>query len=132
VYPYDLAKVVNYDTQFILGWQSEVYQKDVQEGYKVAEGIMEDYIRSAVIKQIPGDTHRNLHINTHRHDITFKHLLLPMYIAAYQYNNKSFQVLVNGQTGKISGQKPLSWIKITLAVLAVAAVAVGIYLLTKK
>ncbi|MBX3102544.1 MAG: hypothetical protein KF690_08555 [Bacteroidetes bacterium] len=132
VYPYDLKKVVNYDTQYILGWKSEVYQKDVKEGFGMAEGIMNGYIRTEIIKQIPGDTHRNLHINTHKHDITFKHLLLPMYIAAYQYNNKSFQVLVNGQTGKISGQKPLSWMKITLAVLTVVAVAVGIYFLTRK
>lgn len=132
VYPYDLKQVVNYNTQYLLGWRSEVYQKDVKEGFDVATGIMDDYIRAAIVKQIPGDTYRNLSVHTRKHNITYKHLLLPLYVAAYQYKGKTFQVVVNGQNGKISGEKPLSWIKITLAVLAVAAIAATLYFVFKK
>lgn len=131
IYPYTLGQAVNYDPKFVLGWQSEVYAKDVKEGLSVAEGIMDKYIEQEIIKQIPGDTHRFLSIQTRKSGITFKHMLLPLWILAYQYNNKTYQVLVNGETGKISGEKPLSWIKIALAILVVLAAALAIYYFTR-
>lgn len=127
IYPFKLDEVVNYDTRYLLGHDSEIYQKDVKEGFNVAEGIMDAAIRSAIVRQIPGDTYSNLYVNTHKHDLTFKHIMLPLWISAYKYNGKVYQFLVNGQTGKISGKKPVSWIKVTLLVLAVAAAATGAY-----
>jgi hypothetical protein len=38
---------------------------------------------------------------------------------AYNYGARTFQVLVNGQTGRIAGTHPYSWVKIALAALAV-------------
>lgn len=131
IYPFPLQEVVNYEPNFLLGWKSEVYGLDVQEGYQVAEDIMDGHIRQEIIKTIPGDTHRNLHVNTRYTNITFKHLLLPVWVCAYLYNKKAYQVLINGQTGKINGQKPISWIKVTLAVLVVAAIGFAIWYFTK-
>lgn len=131
IYPFPLDQVVNYEAKFLLGWKSEVYGVDVKEGYEVAEDIMDGYIRDEIIKTIPGDTYRNLNVHTRFSNITFKHILLPVWVCAYLFNNKSYQVLINGQTGKIAGQKPISWIKVTLAVLVVAAVAFAIWYFTK-
>lgn len=117
VAPFAMGEVVNYDPKFILGLQSEVYQKDIMQGFQVAEGKMNAAIRSACTRLIPGDTHRNLNVNTRKDRITFKHILLPLWIAAYKYKGKAFQFLVNGQSGKIVGKKPKSAIKIALAVL---------------
>jgi hypothetical protein len=117
IYPFDLKQVVNYDSHFLIGWEAEVYQRDVQQGFETAEGIMDRYIEREIIRQIPGDTHRGLRIHTRKDHITFKHLLLPVWIAAYIYRSKSYQVVLNGQTGAISGEKPLSAWKIALAVI---------------
>jgi len=121
IYPYDFTKLINYDPRILVGWESELYGIDVHKGFEIAERIMDDYIRNACAKQIPGDTYRFLEVNTHKYNITYKHLLLPVWIAAYKYNNKVFQVIVNGQTGKISGEKPLSWTKIILFILFILA-----------
>ena len=51
-------------------------------------------------------------------DVTFKHILLPIWVAAYKYRGQSYRFVVNGQTGRVQGERPWSWIKITLAVLA--------------
>ena len=51
-------------------------------------------------------------------EITFKHLLLPVWMLAYRYNEKVYQVFVNAGTGEVQGERPYSWVKITLAVLA--------------
>jgi hypothetical protein len=50
-------------------------------------------------------------------ETTFKHVLLPVWIAAFRYNGKVYRFLVNGQTGNVSGNAPYSILKITLFVL---------------
>lgn len=132
IFPYDLADVVNYDSKYILGWGSEVYQKDVNEGFGVAEGIMDRHIRQQIIARIPGDTYRALSVNTRKSNITFKHVLLPLWLAGYRYNKKVYQFLVNGQTGKIGGKKPLSIFKIALVVGLVIAVGLAIWYFTQQ
>lgn len=126
IFPFHLEALVNYDSRYILGHESEVYQRDVNRGFEVAEEIMDDYIRSAIIREIPGDTYKNLHINTHKGNLTFKHILLPIWIAAYRYNKKVYKFLVNGQTGKISGKKPVSIGKVIIAILLGLGLALGI------
>ncbi|HHG84265.1 MAG TPA: hypothetical protein ENJ82_05895 [Bacteroidetes bacterium] len=126
VFPFKLNEVVNYDSRYILGHESEVYQRDVNRGFEVAEDKMDSHIRSAIIREIPGDTYRSLNINTHKSGLTFKHLLLPIWIAAYRYRKKVYRFLVNGQTGKISGKKPVSVGKVILAILLGLAVIVAV------
>ena len=117
--PFRLEQLKQYDTQYLAGFTAERYQLALQDGYGVAKGKMESTIRSECASMVPGDTHRNLRVNSHFSDVTFKHILLPVWIAAYEYQGKVYQYLVNGQTGKTHGTAPWSWIKISLAVVAV-------------
>jgi hypothetical protein len=132
VYPYRLNDTVNYEPKFMLGWKAEVTALSVEQGFKVADGIMDDFIEKDIAGQIPGDTYRNLDIRTHKHGITFKHILLPIWIAAYTFDNKLYQVIVNGQTGQISGEKPISWVKVTLAIVAAIILVAILYFVFKK
>ncbi|MCS6903911.1 MAG: hypothetical protein RML72_04290 [Bacteroidia bacterium] len=132
IYPFDLSKVVNYKPEYLLGWKAEVYTYDVKAGFRMAEKIMDDFIYQECASMVPGDTYRNLQINTHKYDITFKHLLLPVWIAAYQYNGKVYQVVINGQTGTISGEKPLSFWKIFFTILLLLAVGILLYWITQN
>lgn len=127
--PFGLEGLVNYAPEYLLGKTAEVYQRDVEASFAVADTRMNDAIRQACVRQIPGDTHRFLEVRTRKDGITFKHVLLPVWIAAYTYRSKQYQAVVNGQTGKIDGDKPVSWVKIVLAVLLGIALAVGLYLL---
>ncbi|MEM6806615.1 MAG: hypothetical protein AAF696_34765, partial [Bacteroidota bacterium] len=127
VLPYHLMQVVNFDNRYLLGWDTELYQKDLREGYEVADKKMDSFIRSACASRIPGDTYRNLRIQTEKHRHTFKHILLPLWIAGYSYRGKIFQFIVNGQSGKISGKRPLSWIKIALLILLIGLIVALIY-----
>jgi hypothetical protein len=72
--------------------------------------------------QVPGDTHRNLRISPEYSGQTFKHVLVPVWMLAYTYGAKRFQVVVNGSTGAIAGQYPKSPWKILFAVLLVLLV----------
>ena len=49
---------------------------------------------------------------------SFKHVLVPVWLVSYTYGTKTFQIVANGYTGAIAGERPYSWVKISLAVLA--------------
>jgi hypothetical protein len=89
---------------------------------------MEDQVRQECAREVPGDTHRNLSVDTAFSQMVFRHVLLPLWIAAYRYRERTYRFLVNGQTGEVQGEAPLSWWKITLAVLAVAVIALILWL----
>jgi len=76
---------------------------------------------------VPGDTHRHLSVDNTYSAVTFKHVLLPVWIAAYRYREKVYRFLFNGQTGEVVGKAPWSLYKIALFVLALAAVAIALY-----
>ena len=74
---------------------------------------------------IGGDEQRIDRVDTDHSAETFKHILLPVWMAAYNYNGRSYRFVVNGQTGRVQGERPWSAWKIAFAVIAAAIVAGG-------
>lgn len=105
-----------YDPGYLSGWVVEQYQIDLVQSAQHSRDRMDNQLRSICSRQVPGDTQRNLKISPHYSDQTFKHVLLPIWLLTYTYGSKNYQVAVNGTTGKITGEYPLSWVKITIAV----------------
>ena len=68
---------------------------------------MHQALEQMCAQQVPGDTHRNLAIHPTFSGQTFKHILVPIWLLTYVFGSKSFQVLVNGSTGRIAGKYPL-------------------------
>jgi len=91
--------------------------------------IMDAKIRNMCSAQLGGEEQRNLHINSTKTNLTFKHIILPIWIASYEYMGKRYHFTINGQTGKAGGQKPISKIKIGLMIGAFIAFLVIIWLL---
>ncbi len=111
-----------YDPKYVAGWVVERYQIDLISAAHKAREAMEKKLYGLCRGQVPGDTCRNLEVSAQYSAQTFKHILAPVWLVTYQYGSKTYQVVQNGATGKIAGRYPKSWIKITLAVLAVLAV----------
>lgn len=129
IYPFDTKQLVPYAPQYLSGWRAEQYQIDLGAGWEIGQEEVKDHERDACVRQIPGDTHRNLHVNTAITDVTFKHALMPVWIASYPYKDKVYRYMVNGQTGKVEGQKPVSWIRVSIAIIIVLVIiAIIIYL----
>lgn len=116
-----------YDPAYVRGWTVERYQLDLRQACATSKEQMDAVIHQLCARDVPGDTHRNLEVASTYRGRTFKHILVPVWLVSYTYGPKSFQVVVNGYTGKMAGEHPLSWIKITLAVLA-AIIGIGILL----
>ncbi len=127
--PWDLENLVPFEKSYLSGFITEKYQIDLENGFEIAKDIMEPQIKALIRRDIGGDVQRIISKRTNYDDITFKHLLLPVYVSAYRYKDKLYQFLVNGRTGEVQGQRPYSWIKITLAVLAlITVIALFIFL----
>jgi hypothetical protein len=94
---------------------------------------MAPVIRKDCLRDIGGDEQRVHSVDTRYFGITFKLMLLPVWIACYLYAGRTYQVLVNGRTGKVVGQRPYSAVKIIAAVLAgLVALAVIILLFARS
>ena len=128
--PWDLAGLEPYAPQYLAGFRAEAYRVSLQDGLVEARARMDKVIARDVRMAIGGDQQRVQSMKTRMSDVTFKHVLLPVWVAAYRYRGRSFRFVVNGQTGRVEGERPYSKVKIALAVIAamiVAAVAAYLY-----
>jgi LSD1 subclass zinc finger protein len=126
--PWDLPELVGYDDKFLAGFVTESYQVQLQDGFEEAKQRMASAIETAVKSNIGGDTQQIHSIDTAYNDIKFKHILLPLWISAYKYNDKVYRFTVNARTGEVQGERPWSALKITLLVLTIVAlIGGGIY-----
>ncbi|MCC6320134.1 MAG: hypothetical protein IT438_01715 [Phycisphaerales bacterium] len=125
--PWDLAELRPYDNAYLAGFGAEAYSIDLPGGFEIAQGIMADAIRRSIRRDIGGDEQRIGSMDTGYRDITFKHILLPVWLSAYRYGAppRTYRFLVNARTGEVQGERPYSWVKITLAALA-GLVIVGV------
>jgi LSD1 subclass zinc finger protein len=129
--PWYLGNLVPYNDKYLSGFRSESYQVDVTTGLNEAKEKMIPVIRQTIRRDIGGDEQRILTMNTAYNDVTFKHILLPIWISSYRFKDKVFRFLINGQTGEVQGERPWSALKIALAVLFVIIVIVAIIVLTQ-
>ena len=106
-----------YDPGYLTGWVVEQYQIDLIDAAQNSRDRMTEIVRQECSNQVPGDTQRGLRIAPTFSAQTFKHTLLPVWLLTYTYGSKNYQVAVNGATGKIAGEYPLSWVKITIAII---------------
>ena len=124
--PWDLSGLLAYAPQYLAGFRAEGYQVPLDQGFTEARSIMDNQILADVRQDIGGDVQRVQDVDTDVSAITFKHILLPVWLAAYKYRDRTFRFVVNGQTGKVQGERPWSAWKITFAVIVGLIVAGGI------
>jgi hypothetical protein len=120
--PFPTPELAPYDPGYVSGWVVEQYQIDLVAAAERSRAVMDEKLRALCAQQVPGDTYRNLVVDADYSGQTFKHILAPVWVLGYTYGPRRFQVLINGFTGAIAGEHPLSWIKIALAVLVALTV----------
>jgi hypothetical protein len=134
---FDTKQLVPYSPGYLYGWRAEAYAVDLPGAWAKGQEAIRAQQEQKCAGDIGGDTHRNLEVqNTFRKE-TFKHVLLPLFVLAYRYNGRPYQVLVNGQTGEVVGKAPLSVWKVmalvipaNLLVLLISIVALPLLLIT--
>lgn len=125
--PWNLGEAVDYTEDGVRGFWEHSYDVHLKDGLSDAQETAKDVIRDKVKQDIGGDEQVISSMNVEYTNLTYKLLLLPFWSSSYRFNQKDYVFLVNGQTGKTSGGRPWSWIKLTCLIVAIlAAIAAAV------
>jgi hypothetical protein len=120
--PWDLDGMRPFTPDYLTGFEGELYQLPVDGAFERAQALMREVIAGDIRADIGGDQQMIERMEVAHDATTFKHVLLPVWVAAFIFVGRSFRFVVNGRTGEVHGERPWSFWKIA------GAVALGVIL----
>lgn len=131
--PYDTNQCKVYKPEYLAGFAAERYSIGLKEAWEKAKEFIRSRLDGLISSKIRSDHRadrvRNLHFNTSYSNIKYKYVMLPVWVSSYVYNGKTYQFVVNGQSGKVGGDYPISPWRVLIAVLIGVAIAALIWYL---
>lgn len=115
---YRMEALVAYEPKYLAGLQAQAYDIPLDEAWKRGREKMREQTRQACLEGASTDMVRNFSMSMDFADESWRYILLPMYLSAFNHQGKPYQVMINGQTGAISGQRPVDWTRVWLVILA--------------
>ena len=115
---YDLKALAPYEPKYLAGLQAQAYDLSLEKAWEVGRQQMRELARQACIGQASTTRVRNFSMELDFSEENWRYILLPLYVANYRYDGKNYQVMVNGQTGAIAGQRPVDWTRVWLVIAA--------------
>lgn len=127
--PFNTEKNVAYNPKYVAGFGAERYSVGLKEAFNKAKEFIKNHLTNKISQKIKRDNNADrsqiIDVDTIFSNVTYKYLLLPVWISSFKYNNKVYQFMINGQTGKVSGKTPISPIRVAIAVI-LAAIVIGL------
>lgn len=130
--PWPTESATPYTPEFLAGHMARTYDNDAGAVLPAAKSRMESEIERTVRSAIGGDEQRISQMSTAWHSLTYKYILLPIWLLTVIYQGHAFQVFINGITGEVQGDRPYSKIKITIAVIIASIVLIAAFILYRK
>lgn len=126
--PFDLRLLRRYAPALLSGWAAEEPSMTAVQGTAVAREEVEGKVRGALEGFLPGDGHRNLAFQTQLQHESAELCLVPVWVLAVRWDERKppFRLLLNGQTGKLHGEPPVSALRVLLFVLVLAGLVAGL------
>ncbi len=118
---YNMHQLAPYEPTYLAGHQAQAYDIPLEAAWETARYEMRERTREACRAQASTSRIRNFRMNLDFSDESWRYILLPVYLANYVYQQQSYQVMINGQSGVIVGQRPVDWAKVWLAVAGLLA-----------
>jgi len=130
--PFDFSKMVPYRPELVAGFIAERYSIGLDDGWKAAQGLIRERLQYKIESYIRSnwraDRASGVQFSTEFDKITYKYILIPVWISSFLYKGKSYQFVVNGQTGKVGGKAPISPLRVAIAILmALGLIALFMY-----
>lgn len=129
---YNFSALTPYETSYLAGHSATTATRDPQHGWSDAKVRIETRLDGTCRRLIGGDVQRNVQVVTAHRSVTYKLIMLPRWQGGFRYRGKAFVITVNGQSGKVVGDRPWSAWKITGAVITGLALLAGLYLLFNR
>jgi DNA-directed RNA polymerase subunit RPC12/RpoP len=118
-----LKDVVEFNPDYLAGWPALTYDRPLSKATLLArEQIVRKVRRELHQRVLPGRQKRDLNPGgVNWSDMTYKHVLLPVWIGKYRYKGNEYSIMVNGQTGNVTGEKPKDSLKTLGIIVSVIA-----------
>ncbi len=127
--PWPTPQARPFSAEYIAGHLCRTYDKDVEACLGEARQRMDAVIDSTIRSDIGGDRQDINRKETTVQSLTFKHLLLPIWLLTVIYAGRPFQVFINGITSEVQGERPWSKVKIAVAVVIAVIVLITVAVL---
>ena len=129
--PFDMERAVVFKSEYLAGWPAATYDVPLsQASLDARERMVAKAKKQLAYKAAPGKEIRDLQVMAGDFGgVTYKQVLVPMWIATYLYRGKRYRMLINGQSGKVAGDKPVDSVKVSMTILAVVIALVIIIFL---
>jgi predicted RNA-binding Zn-ribbon protein involved in translation (DUF1610 family) len=126
---FNLSELVAYAPEYLAGWQAQAYDVNLPEALEEGRVMLRERAGLACLQDTKSSMVADFTMTADIAGEVWRYVLLPVYIAAYKYEGKVYQVIVNGQTGAVAGQKPVAWWKVWLGMIASLAPGLAVGLL---
>jgi len=113
---YDLSALADYEPKYLAGLNAKAYDIPLEKAWEIGRAEMRERARQACLDQASTAQVRNFSMDLDFGEESWRYLLAPVYLASYRYQQQTYQVMLNGQTGAISGQRPADWNKVWLVI----------------
>lgn len=126
--PFDLSRLRPYAPELVVGWAAEVPTLPLERCRALAREELVEQVGRRLKRSFPGDTYRSFHHDTEVEHEDLEPILLPVWVLPVRYgkDRRMVRLLVNGQTGRVTGDAPVSWLKVLLAVLGTVGLVGGL------
>ena len=130
--PWPVEQARAYSGEFVAGHLCRTYDKDAEQALPEARQEMEQGVERTVLSDIGGDRQQIHQLRSSWNYLGFKHLLLPLWLLTVIYSGQPFQVVINGLTGEVAGERPWSKVKLAIAItiavlIVILAIAIYVY-----
>jgi len=125
--PWDTHRLVPFDNKYLSGFNSEEYTIPLDSGFDLARDKISIAIHQHIKRDIGGDQQRVEYKDIRYKDTAYRHTLFPIWTAQFKWKNEIYNYAINAQSGKIVGDRPYSWLKITLLVIAILIILGGFF-----
>jgi predicted RNA-binding Zn-ribbon protein involved in translation (DUF1610 family) len=118
---YGLQDLVLYEPGYLAGMQAQAYDLPLDQAWEAGRHIMREQTRRTCLDRASSSEVRNFSMTLDFSGEQWRYILAPIYTSVYRYGQETYQILINGQTGRIAGPRPVDWQKVWLAIAALLA-----------
>lgn len=126
---YSLSDLVLYEPGYLAGMQAQAYDLPLDQAWEAGRRIMREQARRACLDRASSDEVRNFSMTLDFSNEQWRYILTPIYTSVFRYGEETYQILINGQNGRIAGPRPVDWKKVWLAIAALLAPGVVLSLI---
>lgn len=119
--PYNYEQLRQFDTKYLSGFHAENYDTSADELLRKIFLRVKDYVKGAC-----GEGHSGYMDNSFYDTPSAEYVFMPVWFLNYKYHGKSYTFALNGQTGKVAGEQPISILKVGLISLGIFAISAAI------